>query len=328
MKIAPAEPNLTYGIIVTLGAYLCFSIVAAIVRSFNPSFPTMEILFFQSLISLIIVMPIFIKRKLYKVQKKLIPLHLVRSVSGVASFFCYFFAIKKMNLIDASVLTYTAPFYTPLIWLLWTKEKIEKGVWWTIILGFIGIALILKPSNHLLKIGSFIGISAGVLASVALVSIKLLNQKMECLTRTLFFYFLLSTLLTLPFAILYWQTPNKIEILFLVSIGLVMALAQLFLTTAYKHGTAAFLSPISYSAIIFTAFLSWIIFKQPPGYLTVIGAILIIIGGSISYIIKIKPTKLIQIFEHSEEEKIHLWQTIRINHHHIEIHKHKKNNKP
>ncbi len=109
----------------------------------------------------------------------------------------------------------------------------------------------------------------------------------------------------------------------LISIGILMAFGQLLLTTAYMHGTAPFLSPISYSMIIFTGIISSLFFKKMPGLLSFIGTILIIIGGSISYIIKVKPTRFIEIFEHPPEEKIHFWRKIRLKHHHIEIHKHK-----
>jgi len=323
MRLGPKTPNLLFGIVLTIGAYLCFAISAAIVRLIDIKIPTVQILFIQSIISVIFIAPLFIKKRLYSVKKELIKLHLIRSISGVSSFFCYFFAIKKMNLVDATVLTYTAPFYTPIIWMLFAKEKkIEKGIWWTIILGFIGIALILKPSEKILKAGSMIGISAGILGSIALVSIRLLNQKLESLLRTLFYYFFISALITVPFAILNWTYPSSIEWKLLISIGLLMAFGQLLLTTAYMHGTASFLSPISYSMIIFTGLISWIFFKQIPGYLSFIGTSLIIIGGSISYIIKVKPVKFIEIFEHPPEEKIHFWRKVRLRHHHIEIHKH------
>lgn len=110
--------------------------------------------------------------------------------------------------------------------------------------------------------------------------------------------------------------------IFLISIGILLAIGQLLLTTAYMHGTASFLSPISYSMIIFTGLISWMFFKQMPGWLSFIGTVLIVIGGTISYIIKVKPEKFIEIFEHPPEEQIHFWKKIRLRHHHIEIHKH------
>ena len=324
MRLAPKGPNLLYGICVTLLAYICFAIAAAIVRRLGSSFPVMQIILIQSVISLFFVLPSFFKKKSYKIKKDLVFLHLVRDIAGVASFFCYFLAIKRMNLVDATVLTYTAPFYTPIIWTLWTKDRVEKGVWWAIILGFIGIAFILKPTHHILKAGSLIGFSAGILCSISLVAIRRLNQRFESSTRVMFYYFLVSSIIALPFAFFQWHTPNIIEFLFLLSMGVLMALAQLFLITAYKHGTASFLSPIAYSMIVFTGIISWIIFNRAPGWLSFIGGFLIIIGGTISYILKVKPERFIEIFEHPPEEKLHFWQKIKLKNNHIEIHKKKQ----
>lgn len=129
MKLKANEPNLSFGIMLTIGAYLCFATAAAIVRILDVKIPTMQILFMQSVISLLFITPIFLKKRLYHFKKELLGLQMIRSLSGMGSFFCYFLAIKQMNLVDATVLTYTAPFYTPIIWMLFTKEKkTEKGI--------------------------------------------------------------------------------------------------------------------------------------------------------------------------------------------------------
>ncbi len=314
MNMSPKQPNLLYGISVTLLAYLCFATAASIVRFVGPEFPTIQIIFIQNLISLLTVLPYSFKKNLLKVKKELKWIHAIRDVTGVASFFCYFYAIKRLNLVDATLLTYTAPFYTPIVWTIWTREKMEKGIWWTIILGFVGIAFILKPGNHILQAGAIYGFIAGILSSIALVSIRILNQKLESLTRTLFYYFLVGTILTMPFAIYKWHQPSFEQTIMLISIGFLMAVGQLFLTTAYKHGTASFLSPLCYSMIIFTGIISAIAFKQMPGWMSAIGAFLIILGGTISYIIKTKPDKFIKVFEHTPEEKRHWWKKLRLKH--------------
>ena len=97
MKLEPKEPNLLFGIMVSLIAYLCFAVAASIVRSVDNIFPTMQIVFFQSSISLVLILPLFIKKRNYKIEKKFVSLHLIRDIVGVASFYCYFLAIKKTN---------------------------------------------------------------------------------------------------------------------------------------------------------------------------------------------------------------------------------------
>lgn len=312
MKFASKEPNLKFGISITILAYFCFAICSTLVRILSDNFSIVQILFIQNSIALIIIFPIFLKNRFKDLKLNLYPLHLVRDLSGVFGFFCYYTAIKKLNLVDATLLAYTAPFFTPIIWLIWTKEKMEKGIWWTITLGFIGIGFLLEPKEHIFQMGSLIGISAGVLSSVSIISIKRLNQKLESLTRTTFYYFLVCSIITLPFAMYKFKIPSVNQGLLFLAMGIFMAMGQIFLTTAYRHGTASFLSPLCYSMIIFIGIISILFFNQIPSYLSLIGAMLIVLGGSISYIIKVKPTHFLKIFEHTKEEKKHFWQKKRL----------------
>ncbi|NGX55887.1 MAG: Riboflavin transporter [Candidatus Anoxychlamydiales bacterium] len=312
MNLMQKEPNLKFGITITILAYFCFSICSTLVKILSPNFSIMQILFIQNSIALSIIFPYFYKNRKKNPKLKIFRLHLIRDLTGIFSFFCYYFAIKKINLVDATLLAYTAPFFTPIIWTIWTKEKMEKGIWWTIILGFIGIGFLLEPKEHMFQTSSFIGIGAGVLSSIALVSIKRLNQKLESLTKTTFYYFLVSSIVTLPFAIYQWKTPDIYQISLLLTMGILMAIGQLFLTIAYKHGTASFLSPLCYSTIIFIGIISIIFFNQIPSYLSLIGAILIILGGTISYILKIKPSHFMKLFEHSKEDKKHWWRKLKL----------------
>lgn len=312
MKFANKEPNLKFGISITILAYFCFAICSTLVRILSDNFSIMQIIFIQNAIALVIIFPIFFKNRFKDLKLNLYPLHLVRDLSGVIGFFCYYFAIKKLNLVDATLLAYTAPFFTPIIWTIWTKEKMEKGIWWTVILGFIGIGFLLEPKEHLFQVSSLIGISSGVLSSISIISIKRLNQKLESLTRTTFYYFLIATISAMPFALYKFKIPSLNQGLLFLAMGVLMAFGQLFLVTAYKHGTASFLSPLCYSTIIFIGIISIIFFNQIPSYLSLVGAILIVLGGTISYIIKVKPTHFLKIFEHTNEEKKHFWQKIKL----------------
>ncbi len=310
MRFSPQKPTLSYGILITILAYFIFAIGSAFVKGINPSFPTIEIIFIQNLVCFLCILPNFFRKRFLYIKPRLMPVHLIRDIAGVMSYFCYFYAIKKLNLVSATLLSYTSPFFTPLIWMLWTREKVEKSVWWTIIMGFIGILFILKPNEQLFNVAAFVGIAAGIFTAISFVSIKILNREMESLSRTLFYLFFVSTIVTAPFAIMGWQRPSFWQLFAMIMIGLSTFGGQFLLTAAYKHGTASFLSPLCYSMIIFAGIISWVVFKHKPGYMTWIGAGLIIIGGTITYILNTKPANLVKMFEHNGEDRAHWWKKI------------------
>ncbi len=302
---AHIKSSLLLGIFLTLGAYFFFALSSILVKELH-SLPTMEIIFFQGFIPLILFL--ILNKTSFKQLKPISwKAHLVRDLGGIASFFAYFEAIKYIDLVDATVLSYTAPFYIPFVWRIWAKEKINHEIWWAIFLGFIGILIILKPGTSIFKFSSFLGIISGIFSSLSLSAISVLHKKKETVNNILFYYFLLSALAALPF-MYSWAHPSLKEWFFLLGIGLTSYFAQIFLTSAYKHGTASYLSPLSYSIVVFTALFSWIFFNKVPGFFSLIGIILIIVGGTLTYLLKKKPANLPEVFEAEEKRKWKFWK--------------------
>jgi len=87
--------------------------------------------------------------------------------------------------------------------------------------------------------------------------------------------------------------PTCTEWLLLIGVGTLTAIFQLLLTEAYRHEKASFLSPLSYTVIIFATVIGYILFDIVPTLLTIIGGFLIIVGGALTYILDVKPPSLI-----------------------------------
>jgi drug/metabolite transporter (DMT)-like permease len=254
-------------------------------------------------VSLICILPIALRKGVSRLQTKFLPHHLIRDLFGVASYYLYFLAIRYLNLADATTLNYTAPFFVPLIWWIWTKQKVDRHVWWSIAVGFVGIAVILNPTREIFQLGFVYGLFAGIASSVAFCALRILNIDREPMSRTLFYYFSVSALLTLPFALAVWVSPSGQEWLEAIAIGVATAVAQILLTKAYRYGTAAYLSPLGYVTIIYAGLISWLIFDIPMTFRSIIGTFLIIGGGILTYIMRKHPHSIKEVFEHTNDQK-------------------------
>lgn len=297
MKHEETPPRLGLGIFISLFAYVFFVIASSLVASFQGSFPVVQILFIQNLVSLLFLIPFFFVKKFPGLRTKVLPTHLIRDCAGVFSYYLFFVAIKFLNLVDATVLNYTAPFFVPFFWWIWMKEKVGRNVWWSIILGFIGIAVILNPTKEIFELGFVLGIFAGILSGLALCAVRVLSLLKEPTRRTLFYYFCVGTLLSFPFAMIYWVSPGGIQWLKMILIGVSTASGQIFLTIAYRYGTASYLSPLGYSTVIYAGIVSYFLLDKPMDLRTIIGAILIILGGSATYILKKNPKSVSETFK-------------------------------
>jgi len=283
------KSKLIYGIFITIVAYFFFAIGAAFVKAIGNTCAVSQILFIQNVICLIILLPYGIKTNHLKFKTPHLKLHLLRDFAGLLSYGAYYLAIKYLDLVDATVLSYTSPFYIPLILRLWKQEKIHSAVWWSITLGFLGIIMILNPSMQFVLIGAFVALFSGVCSSFALIAIRMLNQKGESLSTTLFYFSFISTLATLPFFL--YENNYFFPLTtwcYMIGVGLSIAVGQIFLTMAYRHGSAAFLSPLSYFIVIFSSLISIVAFNDIPHWSAFIGMAIIIFGGSMSFIVSHK----------------------------------------
>jgi drug/metabolite transporter (DMT)-like permease len=287
--VEPPPPYLIRGIMISLCAYLFFIAASTMVWNFEDSFPTIEIVFMQNVVSLVCILPIAFRKGVDRMKTKILSDHLIRDLFGVGSYYLYFLAIRYLNLVDATTLNYTAPFFVPLVWWIWMKQKVTPHVWWSIIVGFIGVAVILNPSRQIFQLGFVYGLFAGIASAIALCAVRVLNVKREPMSRTLFYYFSFGCLLTFPFTWAAWVSPSTADWFMMMGVGLTTFIGQMLLTISYRYGTAAYLSPLGYSTVIYAGFISWLIFNQPLTHRSLLGTALIVIGGTLSYILKEKP---------------------------------------
>lgn len=297
MPTEQTPPRLSLGIVITLIANVFFTTANVLVWDFKGKFPTIQIVFIQNVVSLLCTLPLALRKGPSHLKTTVLPLHLLRDVMGVSSYFLYFLTIRTLNLVDASTLYYMSPFFIPIIWWVWMKETIPKNVWWSIIVGFLGVAAILNPSKQVLQMGFVFGLFSGIASAIALCTVRVLNLKKEPMSRTLFYYFSVGTVVTFPFAWASWTHPVGFEWFFCIAIGVATAIGQMLLTIAYRYGTASYLSPLSYTCLIYAALVSWLLYERPPSFRSILGAVLIIIGGTLTYILKKKPATLAETFQ-------------------------------
>jgi drug/metabolite transporter (DMT)-like permease len=111
------------------------------------------------------------------------------------------------------------------------------------------------------------------------------------MTRVLFYYFGLSSLLVLPLAVLDWRPPTSAQTwLMLLGVGVAQILSQVFIIAGYRYASAVRLSPIVYSVILFSGVIDWVAFGHPPTLAVVVGMALVIGGGLVAILLRPRRT--------------------------------------
>lgn len=257
---------------------LLFSCMGALIKHLSTQLPNEMVVFFRSVMGLLALLPWVWRRGFGQLKTQRLRGHLARGLAGLAAMYCYFYAIAHMPLAEATLLNYSTPLFVPFIAVLWLHEKIARKLWLAISIGFIGIILILKPGLDLFTPVALIGVASGMLAALAMVSIRRLTHSEPSL-RIVFYFSVVCTVGSAIPLFWRWQTPNPNLWLLLLLLGAVASLAQLLLTRAYSHAPAAEVGPFSYSTVVFAAMLGWLFWGEVLDKLSFIGAILVCLAG-------------------------------------------------
>jgi drug/metabolite transporter (DMT)-like permease len=275
------KPSVALGVLLIVLAFAGVAVMSAFGKAAS-QVPTGALVFFQNFISLVLFAPWALDQGFGELRTSRIGLHMVRALGGLLSQVLMFVAVGKMSLVDAVLLSNSAPLFIPVVMRVWLKQRINATVWWSLLIGFAGVILILRPGLALLSNPSaLIATSAALFSAIALVSVNQLSNT-EPTRRILFYYFLFSSIAAAPFAVLHWKTPTGREWLYLAGVGIMMASSQLLIILAYQHATAERIAPFNYSVVIFSGLIGWLVWHNRPGVLALLGVLLVTAGGVLS----------------------------------------------
>jgi drug/metabolite transporter (DMT)-like permease len=270
------QNDLRRGAIFAIGAAAAFSITGACVKAAAAHAPNEVVVFIRSAVSLLALLPWIARKGISSLYSERVGGHLWRAAFGVSAMYCFFYAIGHMHLAEAMLLTYSTPLFIPFIAWYWIGEKPPRVVYPAAIIGLIGIALIVKPGAEDINwLAGFVGACSGVLAACAMVSIRRISDT-EPAPRIVFYFVAMATAISSLPLLWAWQTPDHATLLQLIGAGLTATIGQLCLTRAYALAPAARVGPFTYSAVIFSAMIAWLLWDERMDAWSVLGSLLVV----------------------------------------------------
>jgi drug/metabolite transporter (DMT)-like permease len=263
-----------------LASAALFAAMGAGVKLAARELPNAMVVFFRNGVGLAVLLPLLLRKGLRGLHTRDVPGHIVRGLSGLASMYCFFYAIAHLRLADAVLLNQSVPLFIPLVGSLWLGERFPARLWGVIGLGFAGILLILKPGTGLFTPVSLVGVASAVLAAVAQVGIRRLTRT-EPVTRIVFYFGLIGSVVSAVPAALAWRDPSPALWGVLLTMGALATAGQLALTRAYGHAPAAQVGPFIYVGPVFAGLLDWWIWETLPDALFVAGAVMVVAAATL-----------------------------------------------
>ncbi|RKD26653.1 Uncharacterized membrane protein [Caminicella sporogenes DSM 14501] len=263
------------GVILAILSSLVFSIMNAFVKAVSLSIPYSEVVFFRSIIGTILI---YLIMKYDKVEflRKDIPLLILRGVLGSLYLLAYFYTISKIPLADASILVHLSPFFVIIFSVIFLKEKISKKTIYLLPIVILGAILVIQPFNYsTYSIYALFGIVSAIFSAGASITIRYLSKKHHAY-EIIFYFLATATLVSVPLMWNDFTIPTARELFYLVCIGSVSLLGQVFLTKAFTHEKAAVVAITRYIGIVFNGMWGFLFWTEVPDMLTVLGGILIV----------------------------------------------------
>ena len=243
------------------------------------SFGPIEVVFLRNVVALVLLLFWLGAMRQFWVLKTNRPwAHVFRSALGLAGLLAGVWALSMLPLAETTVLFFTAPLFVVLLSYPILKERVGLLRLTAVAVGFLGVVVLVGPSEDLPFYGVVLALGLGFLAGCVNVCLSWIGQT-ENAAATVFYFVLfcvLSTGLYWPFSdaqALDFSTSNILIMLGLGITGMVSLLAK---TQSYRLGPAAMIAPITYTMIVWSMVFDYFIWQREPTWNMIAGATLII----------------------------------------------------
>jgi drug/metabolite transporter (DMT)-like permease len=278
-RTAPIASLPPRAIALMIASGLCFGVMAVLIRIASREMHPFQIAFFRSLFGALFALLLLLKRDSSGLHTDRIGFYVIRCAIGTLSMLASFWAIAHLPLAQAIALSYASPLFVTIGAVLFLGEVVRLRRWSAVVAGFIGVLVIVRPGTDGFAAASLVALFSAAMTGTVTISIKFLSRTDPPDTIVL-----LTTLLwvplSLPTALLVWQTPPADLWPWLVVIGVLGTAGQYCWTHALRLADASMLAPFSYLQLLVVALLAWLVFDERLDRYTALGA-LIVIGASL-----------------------------------------------
>ena len=205
-----------------------------------------------------------------------------RSVFGTIGLVFNFYAITHISLADSTIIQKLSPFVILILSYIFFKEKMTKFQMFAIVIAFIGVGFIIKPSgNGFISMGALAALLGAFCSGIAYTCVRYLGTQNVSGEFIIFFFSTLSTLLLLTYLIFDYKVMTMYQLSMLVLAGASATIGQYGVTFAYKYAAAKNISVFDYSQVLFSGIFGFIFFNELPDLQSLIGYIIVISVGII-----------------------------------------------
>ncbi len=236
------------------------------------------IVFFRNLFGAIAIVPLIKYHGLGLFRTNHLGLHALRAPIGIIAILTFFYALTKVPVANVTALSFSTTLFATLSAAILIKEPIRLRRSIAIAIGLVGVFVVLRPSASGFNIYSLLVLVAAIGWGLSVTLVKKLTEFDSSITIVAIMSFSL-TALSLPPALLYWQTPSLSQLGLLFVLGCLASGGHLLLTEALKRADVAIVMSLDFLRLVWTSILGAWLFSEYLDAFTLYGAIIIFASG-------------------------------------------------
>lgn len=263
-----------------VGTLLSFSMMAVAVRELAGALNVFEILVFRSASGLLIVLVLALVRPELRSQlaTRQIKMHLLRNTTHFAGQYAWALGITLLPLATVFAIEFTTPVWVALLAVFFLGERMTASRAATIVLGFVGVLVILRPGLEAFQPATLIVLGCALGLAVAGIATKRLTA-----TETTLCILFWMNLMQLPMN-LAGCDPGFLGKLTadmawpILGICVAGFTGHFCLANAFRHGDAIMVVPLDFLRIPLIAAVGYLFYREPIDGFVFAGAGIIVAG--------------------------------------------------
>jgi S-adenosylmethionine uptake transporter len=264
-----------------VGLYLLgvglFSINDALGKWLVADYGVGQLMMLRSIGAVIVLAPMILKLRVKLIEPRRAPLQVLRIVVAAVDTFSFYYATRFMPLADVMTFYMATPLVVAALSAPLLGEKVERFRWIAVLVGFVGVAIALRPSPQMFSWAARLALFGAVMFALSqTITRELRGVHWAPLVLWQFVGSGLIGAATVPFA---WTAPSAFDLRLMAIVGAVSTLCFIFITRALSLARAAALAPLQYSAILWAAIMGWLVWRDAPTPPIIVGNAIIIGSG-------------------------------------------------
>jgi drug/metabolite transporter (DMT)-like permease len=190
----------------------------------------------------------------------------------------FIYGVRTLPLADATALSFAAPLMITALSVPVLGETVGLRRWIAMIIGLIGVLLVVQPGTDAFQPAAILPLLSAVLWAVGMILTRQLAAT-DSVTATLAWTALTGMIVSstlLPFT---FVVPSLTQIGLALVVGVFSSAGQGFVALAYRQAAASVIAPFSYSQLISSTLVGYVVFAATPGPAMLLGAAVIAASG-------------------------------------------------